>query len=982
MWAAIIGLLCLTIGGICALQQPNATAEDSTKIPIQRYPSQEQARNSGNNRIAQKPVENSHDQIQSRNPLPRTQEPAERRGNKHRKQNSFNSPLPTPGISSSSSRKPNIVLILTDDQDVELGSLQYMPYTNSLLRQEGAEFRHAYVTTPMCCPSRSSLLTGLLVHNHQVFTNNDNCSGNAWQAIYETRSFATYLSNNGYRTGYVGKYLNKYNGSYIPPGWREWSGLIMNSRFYNYSINKNGKRIRHGDDYAKDYYTDLIANDSIAFLKQSKQTFSKKPVMLVMSFPAPHGPEDSAPQYRDMFFNVTSHHTKSYNYAPNPDKQWILRVTQPMEPIHKHFTDLLMTKRLQTLQSVDMAVKRVYETLRDLGELDNTYIFYTSDHGYHLGQFGLVKGKSFPFEFDIKVPLLVRGPGIDPGTIIDDVVLNVDLAPTFLDLSGEDPPGHMDGKSIIPLLLKSSNRSRRKHFKSWPDTFLIESSGRRENYGKPSMSKTDRLNKECKSPVLQAPCQPRQKWYCVKDNGRWRKHKCKTSGANRGGTRKVSRRKCTCFPPSLINSGHLMFPLNKSEQQVQRKFLRSHLPPSHHQAMMRTGPQRSIRQKRRRRRGKRNLMGVIDAVVGGVTKQMHDLIQESNATAEFAVTDIVTATPNTTRTEAAKCRVTLQGTVNCSPSVYGNSKQWRRSKQDIDAKIAELKEQLESLKEIRKHLREKKPQINTPVEEIEPEEDESEEGNDDDGDENDDDNDDDTDEDEEEEGTEGEDDLTKEFPIITTAPTTTTTKATPTQRLHHPKLSPTTARTTLNTTLFAGSSGTNHINGFFANRNGNVCICHPDTVAEERRRAKEQRQLKKERKLRRKSRLDLECLHERMNCFSHDNDHWKTEPLWREGPFCVCMNANNNTYSCLRTINATHNFLYCEFTTGHITYYNLRTDPYQLFNEAHKLLPTELTTLQARLAQLKDCRGALECRNNNPPRPINPEVFRRRKPGN
>ncbi|CAG2056334.1 unnamed protein product [Timema podura] len=200
--------------------------------------------------------------------------------------------------------------------------------------------------------------------------------------------------------------------------------------------------------------------------------------------------------------------------------------------------------------------------------------------------------------------------------------------------------------------------------------------------------------------------------------------------------------------------------------------------------------------------------------------------------------------------------------------------------------------------------------------------------------------------------------------------TTTTPRQQPTTSLGNNKVNLGSSR--IEVTVFQPNRGQQSTkpSASVDNHEQHTCFCEPDILTrreekemakEARRRIKEERLKKKERKQKKKEKMDKECLFEKMNCFNHDNDHWKTAPLWSEGPFCFCMNANNNTYSCLRTINATHNFLYCEFVTGLITFYNLRIDPFEQWNRVHSLTKEELSYLSDQLTQLRACRGTKQC---------------------
>jgi arylsulfatase A-like enzyme len=366
----------------------------------------------------------------------------------------------------SPSDRSNIIFVLTDDLDY--ASARKMPQITSLLAQEGLSFEEAFVSHPVCCPSRATILTGLYDHNHDVISNNYDSGGGFEKFVsegHEENSIAVGLQEAGYRTAFFGKYLNEYPGddpTHVPSGWDEWYGKLQEQKLYDYGINENGEEVSYGSE-PEDFFTDILSGQATDFVRRAAP--EDQPFFAYVAPTAPHGPATPAERHKGAFAEEEVPRPPSYDEEDVSDKPSPVSDAERISEEETSNVDDHHRQRLESMLAVDEMVASLVDELEAAGELENTYIFFTSDNGWFQGEHRIRSGKNRAYEESARVPLFVRGPGIPAGTKTEKLALNTDFAPTFADLAGASFAA--DGRSLTPLL-------RGEVSASWRSSVLLE----------------------------------------------------------------------------------------------------------------------------------------------------------------------------------------------------------------------------------------------------------------------------------------------------------------------------------------------------------------------------------------------------------------------------------------------------------------------------------------------------------------------------
>ncbi len=387
------------------------------------------------------------------------------------------------------------MFILTDDLSWNLINEQFAPHIMQLERA-GETFDHYFVTDSLCCPSRSTIFTGLYPHDTHVESNVPPTGG--YQKFQSEnlgpRSYSVALQSSGYATSMLGKYLNGYgDGSGnasddakdpkapagrkrgpsksmfpVAPGWTDWH--VPNGNGYaefNFWQNDNGTWKFYGGQ--SNYGVDVINSDAQSFIKKHAKT----PFVVEAATFAPHLPYTPAPRNAKDFPGLTEPRDASFNTQNRNAPSWLGRVRRSPRNRSPRVNQSYR-KRAQSVEAVDKLLADTEATLAAEHLTDKTYIVFSSDNGYHLGQHRLLYGKQTAFDTDIRVPLIVAGPGVPAGKVMHQVVENTDLYPTFAQLGGATIAPSVEGRSLVPLLHPTSNAPTPEQ---WRTVALVEHLG-------------------------------------------------------------------------------------------------------------------------------------------------------------------------------------------------------------------------------------------------------------------------------------------------------------------------------------------------------------------------------------------------------------------------------------------------------------------------------------------------------------------------
>jgi N-acetylglucosamine-6-sulfatase len=347
---------------------------------------------------------------------------------------------------SSPADRPNVILVLADDLDKSVFERSTL---DLVWAPQGTSFTNALATTPVCCPSRASILRGQYAHNTGLWRNNNEQPNGGATYFRDKRldqhTVATILHADGYKTWFGGKYLNGYHtagGSqgYVPPGWDSWQAYLGDA-----AANVDGRATR----FFPRHYTDWLSERAETFIED--QRGSSQPFYMHIAPLDTHEPLSIPPRHRAAYPEQRAPRPPSFDEADLSDKPAWVRDQPPVNDRRAAEYDRLQVTRMQSALTLEDLCREVIDALERTNQLGDTYLMFTSDNGYHMGLHRVKSPKGSPYAESHEVPFVVRGPGVPAGASFEELAANIDIAPTVLDLAGVTVPSRMDGRSLRPF---------------------------------------------------------------------------------------------------------------------------------------------------------------------------------------------------------------------------------------------------------------------------------------------------------------------------------------------------------------------------------------------------------------------------------------------------------------------------------------------------------------------------------------------------